>query len=601
MSLDEFHLLAFRTALQPPGNPRGVARLSGKPTSNRDLRAALRSVMGRYGRDANGTFIATTAAGLRIWINATRRPEPAEARPLWEGDRTVELARQVYDIPLLMRGKVVQGSRGSGALGEHHAAAFRQATSAYVGSEGRWAERAGQPMTNAELRQALRNDMGESHGVTGPGIPTTFADRRSMCIWVDPSVPCPYPDREKPTWRGADVVELARLVYDIPKPGTAIEVAQDTTPSAFASARTALAKARTTVEAKDVHDRAEGLRAYARLAADRGLEIEAAEIRIRAARRLGEMLAETPRNRGDANPVLNADRVPPSLPELGITRNLSSYAQKLASLSAAEFHDVMESWRTRFDGSTERVTTSVVRELERRRRDASLGDPPPMPRGEYRVIYADPPWDFAGGQGRGATNHYPTMRVGDIKALPVERLAKFEGAALFLWCPCAYVPYAIDVMTAWGFTFRTVAFVWQKRTAQDERDRLGMGFWTRIQTELVLLGTRARVSRLETGTRVEQIVRSPVGAHSAKPAEVCERIEALLNGPYIELFARGDARPGWATWGLEAKPVTCPCCGYEGAPEGRACRKDGVCPGFCRRCPEGVCPKNCAGAPEGPA
>lgn len=596
-NLDEFHLLAFRAAMQPPGNPRGVTRLSGKPTSNRDLRAALRSVMGRQGRDASGTFIATTTTGLRIWINQARRPEPAE-RPLWEGDRTVGLARQVYDIPLLMRGKVVGGSRGSGALGEHHAAAFRQATSAYAGSVERWTERAGQPMTNAELRQALQREMGESHGVSGPGIPTTFADKRSMCIWVDPSVPCPYPDREKPTWRGRDVVDLARLVYDIPKPGTAIEVARDTTPSAFASARTALAAARTTVEAKDVHDKAEGLRAYARLAGDRSLEIEAAEIRIRAARRLGEMLEGTVRKPGERSNLPRRKVSNPALAELGVSYKLSAYAQQLAALSEDDFHDVVESWRGRIDGAAERVTTTVVRELERRRRDERLGDPPALPQAQYRVIYADPPWEFRGGQGRGAKAHYPTMRDSEIERLPVRNLAALDGAALFVWCPCAHVDTALAAMSAWGFQFRTVAFVWQKRTARDERDRLGMGFWTRIQTELVLLGTRGRVARLDTATRVEQLVRAPVGAHSAKPAEVYERIEALLKGPYIELFARGDARPGWDTWGLEAKPGTCPCCGYDGPPDGRVCRRCG--PDSCRRCLNGVCPKNCAGR-GGPA
>ena len=376
----------------------------------------------------------------------------------------------------------------------------------------------------------------------------------------------------------------------------------DTTPSAFASARTALAEARTTVEAKDVHDRAEGLRAYARLAGDRSLEIEAAEIRIRAARRLGGLLAETPRNSGElrrgeipAVPQRHSGEIK-NLAELGVTRKLSAYAQVLAALSESDFQAVMTSWRSKIVGSAERVTTTVVRELDRRKRDESLGDPPPLPQAQYRVIYADPPWDFRGGRGRGAHNHYPTMRDSEIERLPVRDLAAIDGAALFLWCPCAHVDTAIEVMTAWGFVFRTVVFVWQKRTARDERDRLGMGFWSRIQTEFVLLGTRGRVARLDTGTRVEQIVRSPVGAHSAKPAEVYERIEALLNGPYIELFARGDARPGWDTWGLEAKRAPCACCAYDGPPERRACMGGGS--KDCRRCGPGRCPNKCPGRPE---
>lgn len=186
---------------------------------------------------------------------------------------------------------------------------------------------------------------------------------------------------------------------------------------------------------------------------------------------------------------------------------------------------------------------------------AGLGSPPP---GGYRVIYADPPWTFATrsdkGKGRSPEAHYDCMPLDAIKALPVADLAA-KDAVLFLWATDPLLDRALEVATAWGFTYKTVAFYWVKLNrgragpAFTEADFFtGLGFWTRANPEPCLLATRGRPRRLRADVR--RLLISPRREHSRKPDEVRERIEALAEGPYVELFARAT-RPGWDGWGLE--------------------------------------------------
>jgi len=170
----------------------------------------------------------------------------------------------------------------------------------------------------------------------------------------------------------------------------------------------------------------------------------------------------------------------------------------------------------------------------------------------YRVIYADPPWtyrDQAHAGRRGVIYKYPLLTDADVERLPVERIAA-DDAALFLWVTWPKLPEVLPVIEAWGFRYRTVAFVWVKRTSTGKLT-WGMGSWTRANTEPCLLATRGRPQRLDAG--VHQVVEAPVQAHSRKPPEVRERIVRLLGDvPRIELFAR-EAPAGWDAWGNEAQ------------------------------------------------
>ena len=168
---------------------------------------------------------------------------------------------------------------------------------------------------------------------------------------------------------------------------------------------------------------------------------------------------------------------------------------------------------------------------------------------KYSVILADPPWRYERSKVQGAAeNHYPTMSTEEIRALPVKELAD-RDCALFLWATFPLLRKAWGVMDAWGFTYKTVAFVWIKLTPSGDDLHTGLGWWTRANAEICLLATRGHPRR--QARNVHQVILSPVMEHSRKPAEARRRIEALMGDvPRIELFAR-QYPPGWDVWGNE--------------------------------------------------
>ena len=113
----------------------------------------------------------------------------------------------------------------------------------------------------------------------------------------------------------------------------------------------------------------------------------------------------------------------------------------------------------------------------------------------YQVIYADPPWRYQYRCGSGvAENHYPTMTVNEIKALPVKELAD-KNCVLFLWITFPMLQEAWGVMDAWGFRFKTVAFVWVKVNRKEDSLFTGLGWWTRANAEICLLATKGHPRR----------------------------------------------------------------------------------------------------------
>ena len=211
----------------------------------------------------------------------------------------------------------------------------------------------------------------------------------------------------------------------------------------------------------------------------------------------------------------------------------------------------------RVDHILEQCNTDVTLNLDRR----------------YPVILADPPWryDFSASDNREVENHYPTMALEDIKALPVAQIST-DDAVLLLWATNPKLPESLDVMASWGFHFRT-AFTWDK-------GRIGMGYWGRGQTERLLVGSQDsqpvdRIS-LEGGgellfntdtlllgvrgdmptplpeNRPSDLIRGQARKHSQKPDEAYEAIERMFpEYPKIELFAR-QQREGWDVYGYEA-------------------------------------------------
>jgi N6-adenosine-specific RNA methylase IME4 len=171
---------------------------------------------------------------------------------------------------------------------------------------------------------------------------------------------------------------------------------------------------------------------------------------------------------------------------------------------------------------------------------------------KYGAIYADPPWSFrnwsAKGTGRNAISHYDCLDFPALAALPIAELAA-DDCALFLWATDPLLPRALELIQAWGFEYKTVAFYWVKlnSAAKDDADFFtGLGYWTRANPEQCLIATRGKPARQAKDVR--RLVVEKRREHSRKPDCVRERIERLVAGPFLELFAR-ETKPGWDCWG----------------------------------------------------
>src|SRR5215831_9934272 len=174
---------------------------------------------------------------------------------------------------------------------------------------------------------------------------------------------------------------------------------------------------------------------------------------------------------------------------------------------------------------------------------------------KYGVIYADPPWSFrnwsAKGTGRNAISHYDCLDFAALASLPVVNLAA-DDCALFLWATDPFLPRAFDLIQAWGFEYKTVGFYWVKLNAAAKHDAdyfTGLGYWTRANPEQCLMATRGKPSRKAKDVR--RLIVERRREHSRKPDCVRERIERLVAGPYLELFAR-ETKQGWDCWGNQA-------------------------------------------------
>lgn len=191
-----------------------------------------------------------------------------------------------------------------------------------------------------------------------------------------------------------------------------------------------------------------------------------------------------------------------------------------------------------------------------------------VPEGGFRCILADPPWAFRTFSGNNATphrsaeDHYTTLSAIELEALPVASIAA-KDCALFMWVVGSHLDEALDLGKAWGFAFKTDAFYWMKQklitgrqmslfTGDVPEPGIGMGYWTRKQVEPCWLFTRGKPKRLSMGVR--QVILEPRREHSRKPDEQYPRIEALCDGPRLELFARTH-RAGWTAWGNQTEKL----------------------------------------------
>ena len=186
---------------------------------------------------------------------------------------------------------------------------------------------------------------------------------------------------------------------------------------------------------------------------------------------------------------------------------------------------------------------------------------PKLPNTKFDIIYADPPWHYNGklqfdksSKGQESLDpsknifistpgfKYPTLKTEKLKQIPIENIAA-NDCLLFMWTSNPHLAQAIELGKAWGFEYRTVAFVWDKGMHNP-------GKYTLSYCELCLLFKHGKIPMPRGARNVKQLVRVPRGKHSEKPKEVMDGIEAMFpQQKRIELFAREEVK-GWKNWGL---------------------------------------------------
>lgn len=191
---------------------------------------------------------------------------------------------------------------------------------------------------------------------------------------------------------------------------------------------------------------------------------------------------------------------------------------------------------------------------------------PDLPEKKYSVIYADPPWDYGGKMQfdkssksadkidlnrnifiSSANFKYPTVKTKDLMKIPIYEIAE-NDCLLFMWVTNPHLDQGIELGKAWGFEYRTVAFVWDKMNHNP-------GQYTLSYCELCLVFKRGKIPRPRGARNIKQLIRVPRGDHSEKPIEVVNNIEEMFpEQSKIELFARKKNK-GWDVWGLDVREV----------------------------------------------
>lgn len=310
-------------------------------------------------------------------------------------------------------------------------------------------------------------------------------------------------------------------------------------------ARQMLAEAKSMDDILHIRDIAEAARVYAQ-AAKLGLQSqnEAAEIKIRAERKAGEMLTRMPmQDGGDAMKARShgvTEVLPPTLAELGIEKMQSSRWQQIAKLPEQIFEEFIT--ETKEDGY-ELTSSGLIREAQRLNIQASHSEKHgrPLPDGKFKVIYADPPWAYDNsGFNQSAASHYPTMTTDAICDLAIEPMTD-ETTTLFMWATSPLLPDAFRVIAAWGFDYKA-SMIWVKNHAP------GIGWWVQTQHEILLIASNGSNHPV---IKPPSVIIADSSRHSQKPEEFYEIIERMYPGESkIELFAR-NTRDNWTSWGNE--------------------------------------------------
>ena len=294
------------------------------------------------------------------------------------------------------------------------------------------------------------------------------------------------------------------------------------------------------------------------------LVVDASIIKLRAERKLGELLQEVeladaaPGNQytGPVADGLIVDNSAVSLADLGISKSDSSRSQRVAALPEKEFEQYLaENAEQQREPSTEGVLR-LVKQQQNAQRASPVTHPVSSESVvdsldvlihkdiKFSTIYADPPWPYSNQGTRAATdNHYPTMSVDHICEEPVEQLCH-ENAHLHLWTTNGFLLDAFDVLESWGFTYKS-CFIWVK-------PQMGIGNYWRVSHEFMLLGVRGSLTFQDKG--LKSWIEHDRTEHSRKPAAVRELIERASPGPYLEMYGRQTPpNENWTVYGNQVQ------------------------------------------------
>jgi len=307
----------------------------------------------------------------------------------------------------------------------------------------------------------------------------------------------------------------------------------------------ALSQVKTIHEVKDLRDNAEALRVYAKQA-NYSLEIQndCAELKIRAERKAGDILAEMPKKK-------NQHVAGNTLSQADISRVESSRWQRVASVPA----EVFETHVAETKEAKRELTTASMLKIANTLKPKNGAVKAKGHKGDFITdfsslvgkmfgcIYVDPPWRYSNQGTRASTgNHYDTMTVEDICAMPVKDLAA-PKSHLHLWTTNAFLFECPKIFDAWGFEFKS-SFVWVK-------PQMGIGNYWRNSHEILLLGVRGGL--VGQAKNLMSWVSAKREMHSSKPESVRQMIEQLSPGPFLELFGRRLCK-NWTVFGNQLLP-----------------------------------------------
>lgn len=176
---------------------------------------------------------------------------------------------------------------------------------------------------------------------------------------------------------------------------------------------------------------------------------------------------------------------------------------------------------------------------------------------KYNIIYADPAWEYGDVSDYrimhgGVAKHYKTMKIEDIKKLPINNIAD-NDCILFLWVTFPILDKAFEVIKSWGFKYKTIGFTWIKLNKRNKKPFFGIGYWTKSNAEICLIATKGSPGKFKISNKVSSVILSLASSGFCECLLLSERITELLGDrPRIELFARNNS-PGWDIWGNEVE------------------------------------------------